>query len=467
MLRWAAAAILAGVFCLLWACSKDSDDGGSTVPATLQFVQPSAATQVPFNAPANIIVRLMQNGVPAAGAPIELSTTRGILAAAAQSAPCSTAAGAPPANTLSVATDSGGQASAYLCSDGTSGAGGATVTASAPGGAPSATLNLVFIATTPASLMIQALPTTIARSEDSTITAVVRDAASNPVPNQHVTFTLTDSSGGSLSTTSAVTDQTGSASVSYRPNPSFNSPSNVRISIGASVDGSSVSSSAPAQITIVGTSLRITLGTSNRLIDADQEHYQLPYDVLVSDSVGNSVPNATVNLTVQSIAYQKGLWVACNTTQGATLPGCQTASPPAWTQDPVVPASDPHYNGPTQTNNPLFQGSFGCLTEDPDNTGTYSPTLDYNGNGVLDPGMVASVPATVQLDSTGSGQFAVTYPKDHADWVEALLKASIDTNTSHAVFVLPMLAADVSNAAVPPPGQTSPYGTASSCANPH
>ena len=240
--------------------------------------------------------------------------------------------------------------------------------------------------------------------------------------------------------------------------------------ISASVNGTTVSTPFPAKITVGGQALRITLGTGNTITVLDQTRYQMPYSVVVTDSAGNAVPGATFNLSIMSVSYQKGEWVQC---ASSSLPACKVSSPPAWYQVTTVPISDKHFNnyptGQPPPFNILYEFPFGCLTEDPQNTGIFNVALDYNGNGVLDPGAVASVPSSVALDSTGSAQFFITYPKDHADWVEVLLTGiatvSGTETTATAEFVLPILAADIDNPLIFPPGQISPYGVVGNCAS--
>lgn len=452
------------ILLVLASAACDYSNGGDA-SATLQFTQPAAdAAPIPFNAPTRLVAQYLRGGRPVSGVTVGLAVDRGTLSLASPPVPCSTPAGSTPVASLEASTDASGQASAYLCSDGASGSGGVAASAEVSGG-PSASLNLSFVATTPASVAIDASPSTIHHAASSTVTARVFDTHSNPVPGQKVDFSLNDPSGGTLSAAAATTDQSGSASVLYRPTTSSNN--NATATVSATADGIGVATASPAQITVVGGASHISLGTSNR-ISVDQGHYALPYVVIVSDSAGNPIANATVNLAIQSVAYQKGQWIACNTAQGATLSQCQTSSPPAWAQVTAVPSSDPHYNkAPAgQAATPLDQSPFGCITEDPGNTGIYSHSLDYNNNGVLDPGAPATVPATVQLDSAGSAQFSVTYPEDHAAWVEVAVTASIDTVANHTVQVLPIAAADVSNSSVPPPGATSPYGKAAVCTNP-
>lgn len=74
-----------------------------------------------------------------------------------------------------------------------------------------------------------------------------------------------------------------------------------------------------------------------------------------------------------------------------------------------------------------------CLSEDLNNNGILDPGEDVNNNGKLDPGLVAStspgsvVTATTSSDPTvpiGSAKFEVVYPKDHALWVTVSVSAT-------------------------------------------
>ncbi|NOY62402.1 MAG: hypothetical protein GXP10_04475 [Gammaproteobacteria bacterium] len=74
-------------------------------------------------------------------------------------------------------------------------------------------------------------------------------------------------------------------------------------------------------------------------------------------------------------------------------------------------------------------------------------------------------------DSTGSGAINVTYSKEFAAWVTVKLEATvseagIESSTS-TIFVLPVLAADLLDENIAPPGMISPYGTVASCADPN
>ncbi|MBL6751925.1 MAG: Ig-like domain-containing protein [Nevskia sp.] len=408
--------------------------------SSLTFTLPATnATSIPFNTPTTVQIQYVVAGAPVTGAVVKFSTTRGVISGGNTNSDTST-------------TDATGLASVTIDATGTDGAGGAIVTASVTGGGPSVSLPLQFLANSPTAVSIQASPSTIAPSATSAVTATVRDASNNLVQGQVVNFTLVDTTGGSLSAQSAITDQSGNASVTYQATSTSSSQGGVKVTASFVSNGTTYTTPTAAKITVGGQALRITLGTSNKLLVLDETRYQMPYSVVVTDSAGNPVPGATFRLSIQAVAYQKGF---------------QQFFGSAWAPDidSLVQKSDSHFNTPPTGStgfNILFELPFGCLTEDPTNAGIYSKALDYNGNGVLDPGEPASVPSSVALDATGSAQFLITYAKDHAQWTEVLLTGTASVAGTETVataeFVLPVLAADVNQKDVAPPGQISPYG---------
>jgi hypothetical protein len=89
----------------------------------------------------------------------------------------------------------------------------------------------------------------------------------------------------------------------------------------------------------------------------------------------------------------------------------------------------------------------------------------------LDPGdIAATIPGAVITDSTGSANFSVIYPEDHALWVQSKLTATATVqgteSSTSATFWLPMLAKYINDVTASPPGAISPYGSANSCTNP-
>jgi len=406
--------------------------------ANLVFQSPQAGINVPFNTSSTVSVVYTLNGTPQQGATVLFSSTRGSLSSS------------------SAVTGSNGVATVSIESNGSDGAGGTSISAQISGG-PSATDSIQFISTTPSTISIQASPTTIAPAGSSALTVVVRDAQNNLVYGQPVYFTLSDITGGSISPSSGVTDQTGTLKATYQATSQTSANNGVQIS--SSISGTSITTSAPALITVGGVALNFSLGTSNQIQDHTPTppatvatSYDLPWTVIVTDSAGNPAPSSTVvNASIVSTAYQKGTYTKPAT--GSTTYGLSYA---------VTNLND----SANDTN------GFGCKNEDTNNSGVYSVAEDWNHNGKLDPGAVASVPTILTLDSTGLAAFNVTYPKNFANWVQVTLTVTASVagteSTTSQTFFLPVAIADIDQYPVSPPGGlTSPFGVQSLCSNPN
>lgn len=395
------------------------------------FVAPVADAKINLNAVQIVTVNWKSNGVAQSGQVVSFSTTRGTL-----SAPTAT-------------TDGAGSASVTISS---AISGPAVITASATG--VSAQVPVDFIATTPASIDVQASPTTIQINGQSTISAVVRDAANNLVEGKTVDFTtVNDITGGTLTVASALTDSQGRAQTTYQASSTPSSSDGVTIQ--ATVSGTGITGST--KLTVGGRTVFLSMGTGNHISENDSKtSFIVPYFVQALDSSGAALKNTTINLTIHSaapsplIAYAKGGWIK------GVNGWVQTGTPDLGTINPVTtcPNEDQNLNG-------VLDVSLG---EDVAGQG--------NNNGVLDPGDIAAVqPGTVTTDDNGQASFNVVYPEDHALWVQAKLTATAtvqgtETSTS-SVFWLPMLADYINSTSSSPPGYRSPYGVATSCTDPN
>jgi Bacterial Ig-like domain (group 1) len=405
------------------------------------FSAPAANTLVPLNTPQALTLVWTNAGAPVTGQPVTFSTTRGLFSSGA--------------TTITVSTDGTGTAIASLSS---TTAGPAIITASGSG--VSGQINIVFVATVAASLDLQASPAVIPTAGSSTITAIVRDAQNNLVEGQTVDFQLTDKTGGAISVGTAVTGIQGTAQTVYTATSTASTSNGVQVT--ATVQGSSPSIQDTVNLTVGGQTVFLSLGTGATITEnTAKTQFTVPFVIQALDSGGNAVTGVAVSLTVHSLpptgapalagpfydttgsyaAYRKGQWQ--NVTED---PSC----PVAWCQIVTVD----------------------CLNEDVAGTGIYNASEDLNGNGVLDPGDVAAVsPGTVTTDSTGSANVSVTYPEDHALWVQVVLTATATvtgTQTSTtSIFWLPIASTYVTTSTQSPPGVNSPYGGANSCANPH
>jgi len=391
----------------------------TVIPSSPAAVTGGSGTGATSTVTQNITVKL--TGGANSGKTIQFNTTRGILSA------------------TSALTDGSGVATVGITQPtGAGHAGGALITATCTNCSPaiSTSANVQFNATVAGSVTMQASPSSVAISGTSAITATVRDPNNNPAANQLVQFTLpADNSGGSLLQSSAMTNSNGQATITYKAG-GISSSAN-----GVTVTGTIGAVSGSTNLTVGGLSLRIALGTGNSVSALNSTQYQFPYSVLVTDAGGNPPPaGSTVSLVVNAVAYQKGHWYPVQN---------------GWNQHKEIDCTTDQGCATTR--------SYGCFNEDLNLNGILdSADNDYNGNGKLEPGNDASVPSSVVLDPTGTGQFSIIYHKDRAFWIQVFVTATITVNgdqgTTTAVFELPGLSGDYTNPAVAPPGVISPFG---------
>jgi hypothetical protein len=397
--------------------------------ANFRFESPAAGAEVTLGAAGTtIVVHWDEAGVNQAGQTINFFATRGTLSAT--SAVTDGAGNTPP---VTITSDNAGPAVI-------------TAVAAAPDG-PSSQLSIEFIATTPASLVLQASPTSLGvntggiTDQKSIITAVVRDAAGNLVKNQNVVFTLRDVSGGSIFPAAAVTDSFGRASTVYTAGATPSAQD------GVSIEARVAGLTGRVTLTVSQQALFVTLGTGNLLQAASNTLYAKPYSALVNDANGNPIAGAKVEINVFPIRYEKGFY---------TLFFDEDGNCTGWGKVRTIRSTNPLADDADQA----------CTNEDVNRNGLLNPGEDINNNGALDPDVPVTVPTVVTTDSTGFATFDIVYPKDRT-WVEIELEARATVAGSEASartrFFLPGLASDFNNCQVSPPGHLSPYGLATTC----
>ena len=359
-------------------------------------------------------------------------------------------------------TDVDGEATVEI-EAGTAGAGPAVITAtgeSADGSSVTAELKVLFVATEVRSMTLQADPAVIAPNEQSTIVAVLRDSApgdaGNRVKNKTVNFTLTDLTGGSLSSSSAISDEFGRAVVTYTAGTVSSAQNGVRIE--AAVAGTTVDSSV--ELTVARRSLFITLGTGNVMEKPDAVRYSKPYGVLVTDSSGNPVANVDLTLEIWPTDYYKGKYVRQD--RQVIAAGTLSTEFVRW-----VPVRGDGRDYVIDTT-----GSAVFPSVEPDEA-VRCPNLDQDRDGISDgpvliPGNAVTLSTlNVTTNATGFVDFDVVYFQQFAQWldVELTARARVDGTESidQAFFRLPILGADVTDRNVEPPGNPSPFGTGLSC----
>ena len=376
-----------------------------------RFTSPAANTSIEVGTSPSVQVQLRSGGLAVQNAPISFATTRGTV-----SAP-------------SAMTNASGVATVQVSSN-TSGP--ATITARTGSGAQ-VTLPVNFIATTPASLVLQANPGAVfpntagSQTNQSTMEAVVRDSVGNPVAGKTVNFvSLSDPSGGSLSPGSGVTDSNGYVSAQFIPGPQTTAVDGVRVQ--ATVAGTAVSGTA--SLTISGQALFISIASGNEITNYNPDTYEKSFALYVTDANGAPVPNRSVQLSVSPVEYGKGSLTKVDGKWEASVAAT-------------------------------------CPNEDANRNGVLDSGEDTNGDGELTPGLPVVVsPGTVTTDSVGIAKFVLRYGENFAPWVLARITARATVggteSSKSALYQLLGSVADFSGDGIPA-GVVSPFGQSANC----
>lgn len=404
---------------------------------SFRFTTPANGAEVSLGSSETVAVRWEKQDIAQVGETIRFAATRGTL-----TNPATGATG----SAVNAATDASGDATVTITS---TTSGNAVITATNDENT-SVQRSIEFVATNPASVSLQPDPAVIAVDESSVITAVVMDAANNRVKNAIVEFTLTDNTGGSLSTASAITDSQGRAQTVYTASSVTSADGGVTVS--ASVIGGS-NPTATTSLTVSGRALFINFGTGNTIEENSTDTYYIKnYVMMVSDSSGAGVANQTVNLSVLSDTYLKGHMVG---------------DPPVRKVEAICQNEDlAPFNGVLDPGEDQNRSEY---PEDTNSNGVLDTGEDVNGNGFLDrdpgwgnlePGNRALIsPGEVTTDSDGLAEFQLMYPQDHALWLNVTLTAKATVSGTESVrsqrVLLPMSAGDEKN----PPNFYSPFGT--------
>lgn len=391
-----------------------TESSTSVVVTAVDFsaVTPASNTSIVVGASQVVTVRYRVSGTGVAGKTVVFSTSRGTFAA--------------PATAV---TDANGDASATLSST-TAGPG---VVVAQIGGVGQVNIPVQFIATNPATIIVQAnpgaiLPNTTGNANQSTIEVSVRDAAGNAVANQQVNFSiLQDISNGSLAPGSATTDSNGRAQVQFVSGASATPVNGVVIQ--AEVAGTTIRETA--SLTVNGKSLFITIGFGNTISNLNETTYNREFSVYVTDANGVAVGNQSVVISVVPEEYYKGYLV--------------------WAEKVWVPVR-----------------AATCANEDLNRDGVLNSGEDVNGNSQLTPGnIVVAAPGVVTTDSAGRARFDLQYGEQFAWWstVRITARASVaGTESKQSILhFLWALSEDVTSETKQPANLHSPFGSSTSC----
>jgi adhesin/invasin len=387
---------------------------------------PQDVIEIKLNTPQEFLVHWDKAGTPQAFESIDVFTTRGELSA------------------NNVSTDINGDAR-FTVEANNSGPAIITVSTTVADG-PSAQISVDFVATIADLLTLQADPVTISVNtpdsnvQQSEIIAVVRDPKKNLVKGKRIDFTLEDVTGGSLFPSSAVTDSFGRANTVYTAGISPSASKGVKVT---AVVADTPAVNALVEMTVAAKSLFVTVGTGNIIEKDGPTRYKHPYTVLVNDANGVAVTDSEVVLSILPLKFAKGnyFW---------------NAELKSWAQ--TVTSTCPNED---QLPSPK-------VSPDPGNrfNGILDVDEDFNNNGKLDPGNVATfdsgdVLKTVETDANGFADFYIVYPKENAYWVKVrLVAASIvggSEGEDRSEFWLAGAADDYTDEKVSPPGNPSPF----------
>jgi len=310
---------------------------------------------------------------------------------------------------------------------------------------PSVTFGFDFVADQPTRIDLQASPSSIgvntvgSSTEQSTVTAVVRDARNNLVKGHRVEFTVDDITGGRITPSSTTTDQFGRATTVYFAGSSSSSASGAKVT--AKLTGSYAAVTNSVTITVAKRSLFIDLGTTNKLESAEPK-YLVPYTVLVTDVNGLPVEGSTVNLSIYPLYYLKG-HTAQNPPHSGLIDNLL---------DAINTGVDPKTISKLNV----------CANEDANRNGILDTGEDGNGNGRLDPGNVITADTpTLVTGATGFKDFKLVYAKQYADLVKAELgaRASVaGTEDQEVAYFYTACLVDDCPKDVRWPNQPNPFG---------
>ncbi|MGI5309276.1 Ig-like domain-containing protein [Rheinheimera sp. WS51] len=381
------------------------------------------ALEIDLNAAQELSVEWLVNDAANAGQLVTFNTTRGAIA--------SSAAGLANAVSSQDTTDAAGIASSFVRSQF---AGLATISARGGEGENevSAKKLVEFVATNPTKVEVQAFPVQVGPGETSAIRAIVRDDNNNPVKGQTVVFSLDNAAGGAISSGTAVTNSQGVASTVFTADSNTGAGTD---QLNLQIQGALEINNAIRGVTDIAVGERtlfFRFGTGNAISKPNNSTYLKEFSIIVTDSSGNPVANQELNVAVVPMTFGKGIWVKSTPEDFKS-----------WVSNRLIT----------------------CPNEDVDLNGILEPTEDTNGDGLITPGNVASVPQTVTADADGIATFNVRYPQDYATWLDVRLQVSgtaVGTeNVAHRLYTLPVAAEDVTVETSPPPA--NPLGQMADC----
>lgn len=434
---------------------------GAKLTATLvpAVVAPSAAGKVQYRL-------LDQAGNPMVGQEIQI-----------------VAVGLTPANATGTTGTNGDFEFAYVAPsvagtyEVTASAGGATtnpstiVTVQASSTVPN--VNMATVTSTSVSANPSVIGTNLAgaTANISTIRTLVLGGSNASISNVRVRFDLNgdvNSIGGTFSTgsTTLITDGNGVATTNYIPGTKSSPTNGVTVracfygsdaeAAAAAADGSGKLSPCPfasaKTLTVTSEPLGVSIGT-NELIIVNELTYVKKFIVSVVDAAGVAMAGVNIDVSVDLPQYRKGFYVLAGDT---------------WVKTGSLASGDAAMCANEDTNrNGVLEAGENINGAIPYPDGTFNTRLEPGKSDVS----ISLLQAKTRAD--GTAELQLQYAKSFATWVDAKITVTasgVSGTEGRATFLVapvPADAASIKNKDVAPAYVVSPYGVATSCANPN
>jgi hypothetical protein len=330
---------------------------------------------------------------------------------------------------------------------------------------------LVVLASAPASLAasvtLQAEATTLGVSSgdtgnSTTLTATVRTSVATgqqPVAGAPVAFSISNGTGGgeNVSPVFGITDSSGQVTATFTSGSLPTGQGGVTVTATVYGSGSAVIDTDSRSIVIAQSAGSVVMGYTNDSMQSVNQGtaYSLPVSVLVADSNGSAVANATVTISVWPEQYSTGYWV--DDGSGANCGAVVTADFLNEDLDEDL-IQDDGEDIPYSTTAPrnylaTFDGSV--YSEDLNGDGDVDPLLGlveavvedldgdgavdtFTSDGVLTPSNSAGGTAVAQVttDASGIATFNLTYLKNRAVWIKDRIRATTTVQGTETVGTL-------------------------------
>jgi hypothetical protein len=263
------------------------------------------------------------------------------------------------------------------------------------------------------------------------VIALVKDDIGAPVENATVVFTLRDPSGGRLSSATAITNDSGLATVIYTAGKTQTNSGGVVVSAKASTAQYPLPQySSDLKLSVAIQSAYITVAQNQFVDNTDATNYVKDFSANVVDTVGNPINSQRVSLSLTQTAFLKGVFV-------------------------FVPANP-------LTNTPAYWDQ---------RVSAYCPMTEFPlPAAILSSTGEATQATSFITDSLGRFSFKISYGKNYASWFESTINAATRVTTKDNMtalaFYAPAAAEDFDDSGkVSPPNRVSPYGVGTSCLN--